>query len=205
MTSPFWAAQAAYRKAIAPWFDRSWLMHRAKVKPKGYPGDAILTAIYDRLPKSPGIGGYLISTSSTPSWKAVPARLRAVREFSSTSLDRRDGDVVGAERRLRTVPRVYGGLRNPRGARPRVTCIDSDQERWISELAKRCAPERKMPDVSCVKYNALRMSSAKRNVEVFGRPDIIYSIGLFDYITDRHLVPILKGPGGDARRLRFST
>ena len=38
--------QERFRAEIAPWFDRSWLMHRAKTKPRGYPGDyQLLTAM----------------------------------------------------------------------------------------------------------------------------------------------------------------
>ncbi len=52
--------QTEYREMISPWFDRSWFMHRAKVKPCGYPGDyLILQEIYKRAAKSQGIGGYL--------------------------------------------------------------------------------------------------------------------------------------------------
>jgi hypothetical protein len=43
-----------------------------------------------------------------------------------------------------------------------------------------------------VQYNALRMTSPRRNVENFGRPDIIYSVGLCDYLSDRVLVPLLQ-------------
>jgi hypothetical protein len=48
------------------------------------------------------------------------------------------------------------------------------------------------------------MRSARTNISRFGQADIIYSIGLLDYIPDRHLVPILQGlrgtlkPGGVA-------
>lgn len=189
------AAQAAYRSAIAPWFDRSWLMHRAKVKPKGYPGDyAILTAIYDRLPKSPGIGGYLdLYFLNTQLGRAVPARLRAAREFLIQELERRGGEVSVLNVACGPCREYTEDFEIPRGVRPRITCIDSDQEALDFARRNLALLNGRMPDMSCVRYNALRMSSAKRNLEAFGRPDIIYSIGLFDYITDRHLVPILKG------------
>ena len=47
--------------------------------------------------------------------------------------------------------------------------------------------------MNCVCYNALKMASAKSNIEKFGKPDIIYSVGLCDYIPDRYLIRILQG------------
>ena len=46
------------------------------------------------------------------------------------------------------------------------------------------------------------MTSAVVNVERFGRSDLIYSVGLCDYIPDKYLIPMLEGwrgslsPGG---------
>ncbi len=166
-----------------------------QVQADGYPGDyAILTAIYDRLPKSPGIGGYLdLYFLNTQLGRAVPARLRAAREFLIQELERRGGEVSVLNVACGPCREYTEDFEIPRGVRPRITCIDSDQEALDFARRNLALLNGRMPDVSCVRYNALRMSSAKRNLEAFGRPDIIYSIGLFDYITDRHLVPILKG------------
>ena len=187
------AAQAAYRAAIAPWFDRSWLMHRAKFKPKGYPGDyAILTAIYDRLPKSPGIGGYLdLYFLNTQLGRAVPARLRAVREFLIRELGQRGGEVSVLN--VACGPcREYGRMKFP-AVRPASPASTATRERWSSpartSLTGRepmCPPGTTLP------------SSAKRNIEAFGRPDVIYSIGLST--TSR--TGIRADPQGSARRRR---
>ena len=37
------------------------------------------------------------------------------------------------------------------------------------------------------------MTSSSANIRRFGRSDIIYSVGLCDYIPDEYLVPLLKG------------
>jgi hypothetical protein len=44
-----------------------------------------------------------------------------------------------------------------------------------------------------VRYNALRTRSAKKNIELFGRVDVLYSAGLCDYLTDDTLIPMLSG------------
>jgi hypothetical protein len=46
--------------------------------------------------------------------------------------------------------------------------------------------------VDTVRFNALRMTSSRHNRERFGRPDIIYSVGLCDYIPDQYLIPMLR-------------
>ena len=48
-------------------------------------------------------------------------------------------------------------------------------------------------DLSCVCYNALKMTSPENNRRQFGSPDIIYSVGLCDYLPDRYLIRILDG------------
>ena len=51
-------------------------------------------------------------------------------------------------------------------------------------------------------YNALRMVNAERNIREFGHFDVIYTIGLLDYLTDDVLVRLIKSlydtlhPGG---------
>jgi hypothetical protein len=72
------AHRRAFQQRIAPWFDTSWMMRRAKAKPRGYPGDfELLTAIYDGVPKSTGLGGYLdLYFLHSDLAQAVRARMR---------------------------------------------------------------------------------------------------------------------------------
>jgi len=189
------AAQAAYRHAIAPWFDQSWFMHRAKVKPMGYPGDyLILNAIYDRLPKSSGIGGYLdLYFLNTELGRAVCTRLKAARDFVLAEIARRSGDVSLLNIACGPCREYAEGLPHPPNVHPSVTCIDAEPEALDFVRDNVAVLGNGTPDLNCVQYNALKMSSTKRNIKHFGRPDVIYSIGLFDYLTDRHLVPMLRG------------
>ena len=59
------------------------------------------------------------------------------------------------------------------------------------------------PDqVAFRQYNALKMVNAQRNLREFGRQDVIYSVGFFDYLADEVLVRLLAAmyelltPGG---------
>lgn len=187
-------AQARFRSAIWPWFDQSWFMHRALVKPRGYPGDyELLTAIYNRQPKSKGLGGYLDRYFlNTTLGRAVPARMRAVRQFLLNELESRNGAVSILN--VASGPcREYTEQFFPTFGQPvRLTCLDSDQmaldfvtDNVVPHIADRI-------QVDTVRFNALRMTSARHNRERFGRPDIIYSVGLCDYIPDQYLIPMLR-------------
>ena len=103
---------------------------------------------------------------------------------------------------------------NPSNAEVVVTCVDSD-EGALEYIRRHVSKQAPRPDdvSSCIRHNALRMRSADSIIKIFGRNDIIYSVGLADYIPDKLLVPMLRGwreavgPGGtvyvafkDARR-----
>jgi predicted SAM-dependent methyltransferase len=59
-----------------------------------------------------------------------------------------------------------------------------------------------MDKVQFRQYNALKMVNHERNLQEFGAQDIIYSVGLFDYLSNDVLVKLLKAlydllkPGG---------
>jgi hypothetical protein len=186
--------QDAFREAIAPWFDQSYLMERAKTKPRGYPGDYVmLLAMYDRLPNSSGLGGYLdMHFIECELACAVRGRMRAVRQFLVEELARRDGEVTIVNIACGPCREFVARLEHPANVCPRITVVDSDQE-TLDYVAENVSGVNGAPKLHCLRYNALRVGSTKRNIEAFGRPDIIYSVGLFDYIPDRLLVPMLRG------------
>jgi SAM-dependent methyltransferase len=199
-------AQFRFREAIAPWFSRSWFIHRALVKPRGYAGDfELLAAMYDGVPKSLGIGGYLdLYFFSTKLGRAVPARLAATRQFLLDELSRRRGKVSILNVASGPCREYVGGFPGAENCEIHITCVDIDPEA-LQFVKERVAPP--LPanvELTYVAYNALRMASAKANLERFGASDIIYSIGLCDYISDRTLVRLLAGwreslaPGGVA-------
>ena len=187
--------QSRFQEIISPWFDRSWFMHRAKTKPQGYPGDyKILAAIYDGRAKSRGIGGYLdLYFLNTALGRAVAARLHAARDFLAEELRRRRGEVSVLNVACGPCREYAGGLEQPDGCHVRLTCIDYDREALEYVGARVTAVSTGFSDIRFTRYNALRMGSAKANVRLFGKSDIIYSIGLCDYIPDKSLVPMLRG------------
>jgi len=187
--------RARFRKQIAPWFDRSRLMHRAKTKPRGYPGDyKLLAAMYDELPISLGIGGYVdLYLLRSVLARAVRARMAALRSFLAEEASRRRGDLLALNVACGPCREYLVGVEIPRESRLRVVCIDQDEEA-LEYVKTQVAPATgDRVELRCARYNALRMASADATVQRFGRADVIYSIGLCDYIPDRHLVRMLQG------------
>jgi extracellular factor (EF) 3-hydroxypalmitic acid methyl ester biosynthesis protein len=187
--------QTRYREAIWPWLGQSWFMNHALSKPRGYAGDyQMLNAIYDAVPRSKGLGGYLDRYFlNTALGRAVPARLRLARSFLLNELARRHGDVAVLNVACGPCREYLGGLGPARDGSTTVTLIDNDPLALDYVQANVAPLIGEGARFNFVRYNALRMTSAAVNVERFGRSDIIYSVGLCDYIPDKYLIPLLQG------------
>jgi extracellular factor (EF) 3-hydroxypalmitic acid methyl ester biosynthesis protein len=197
--------QRRYREAIWPWFGKSWCMQRALTKPRGYPGDAmLLTVIYEGVAKSSGLGGYLDRYFlNTTLGRAVPARMWEARRFLMDELGHRRGRVHVMDVACGGCREYLGGFEPSAERETSFTCIDNDPETLEFAKAQTQAALTKSGISSrFVRYNALRMVAAESNVRRFGRSDVIYSVGLCDYIPDEYLIPLLAGwreslnPGG---------
>lgn len=196
--------QSRFQNTIDPWFRQSWFMERARTKPRGCPGDyALLNAIYDRQPKSSGLGGYLdLYFLGTELGRAVPARMESARRFLNDQIANADQDLRIMNVACGPCREYFVGLDHPASHNVSIVCIDSDAEA-LEHVESRLSSANIGAALSFVNYNALRMRSAERNLKKFGAQDIIYSIGLLDYVPDRFLVPILHGlreslsPGGN--------
>jgi hypothetical protein len=185
------AAKRRFRDAIQSWFDQSWFMERAKRKPRGYAGDfETLIAIYDGRIRSTGMGGYLDAYFlNTDLARAVCARLEAVHEYLCRNLKpglRVLNVACGPGREydeqfLEACPGIE------------LTCIDTDEDALNCSASRFQGVPEEQVQLRMVKHSALRMTSAAHNEKLFGNPDLIYSVGLCDYIPDRFLIKILAG------------
>lgn len=188
------ATQTRFRETIQPWFSQSWFMRQALTKPRGYAGDyEILTRLYDGLPVTLGFGGYLdrhflLSELGT----SVPLRLQMVREFLiEEARQRREMSVLN----IACGPcREYAvDWELPADCQVKVVCADADALA-LDYVRTQVVP--KLPstiDMTLMQHNALKAGNTALNLKLFGRRDVIYSVGLFDYIPDRLLVRMLAG------------
>lgn len=188
-------AQARFREVIAPWFNKSWFMHRGLSKPRGYPGDyELLTGIYEARARSTGLGGYLdLYFLDTDLARAVVGRAASVKEFLTAEADRRSGDISVVNVACGPCREFINGLDLPDGCHMQVTCVDYD-EAALDHVRTHVQPHTGWGlDLQPVRHNALRMINGEANIRKFGRPDIVYSVGLCDYIPDRMLISMLRG------------
>ncbi|MGE4003552.1 MAG: hypothetical protein AB7I48_25470 [Planctomycetaceae bacterium] len=188
------AVQTRFRDAIGPWFNQSWFMERALSKPRGYPGDyVLLSAIYDNVPKSRGLGGLLdLYFLDQTLAHGVRTRLAGVRRFLTAEVLRRQAPLSILNVACGPAREYADGFVCD-GHPVHLTCIDMD-EQALEYVQERVAGQPRVEvDFECVCYNALRMASSKSTVAKFGRSDVIYSVGLCDYIPDDFMIRILRG------------
>lgn len=193
----------SFRESIAPWFSRSWFMDRALQKPCGHPGDyQMLEAIYDRQAQSEGIGRaldlYFLQTALAA---AVTGRKNWIRDFLKAFLPS-----CGSSPRILDI--ACGSCREIRelagtGYEPfQLSALDFDQGALDFSKAMLERTPVLVGELTTVKQNVLRMTSATRNIKQFGLFDLIYSVGLYDYLPDKILVRLLSAtaqmlvPGG---------
>ncbi len=196
--------QERFRAETATWCNQSWIIHRARTKPRGFPGDyQMLSAIYDGVPLSRGLGGYLDRLClKMDLGRAVDARLRDARQFLETELSQRNGEVSILDIASGPGREFRGGIPTNSDTKVHVTCVDSDAGalQYVRRHVAKTTPANMT--FECVRHNALRMRTEEAIVKTFGRNDIIYSVGLADYIPNRHLIPLLRAwreslnPGG---------
>lgn len=198
------SARHRFQQAIRPWYEQSPLMRHAQEKPYGYAGDyEMLISIYENRRLGRGIGAYLDHYFlNTELGRAVPIRLRDIQMFLLKEAERREGEIQVLDVACGPAREYSHGFFLPTHCTYEVTLIDQD------ESALNYVRQQVMPYVPAnvhmhpIRHNALRMMSGSSNRRHFGEVDILYSVGLCDYIPDNILVKLLRGwretlaPGG---------
>ena len=186
--------QEGFRKRTEPWFKLSWIANRARTKPSGFPGDYdMLIKLYDEATPARGLGGYLdLCILDLPLARAVRARLAEARKVLIREIQARTTDV-------RVLDIACGPCREyldwPLDEATRsveIVALDSDPQAIAYADQQVAAQLAGSTTLRAVRYNALRTRSAKATIRKFGKFDVLYSVGLCDYLSDEHLVPMLR-------------
>ncbi len=185
--------QAAFRERTAPWFSQSWIAQRARSKPSGFAGDfEMLVKLYDQKTPARGIGGYLdLCIQDLPLARAVRARLASARATLLQEIAARSGSI-------RILDIASGPCREyldwpecGKETSVEVVAMDNDLEALAYVASHVCPQLPRNTALKPVRYNALRTRSSETTIEAFGKFDIVYSVGLCDYLTDEHLIRLL--------------
>ncbi len=197
------AEQMAFREKTARIFSKSVLMHHARTWPRGYPGDyEILEQIYDNAPLSKGIGCYLDRYFlSTTLAVAVRERKETLREILRKELRTREKPKV-LDIACGSCREIFELALDVVKSSAFVTCLDYDADTFTFAGPRLSGAGIPAGQVKYRRYNALKMANHERNVREFGMHDVVYSVGLFDYLGNEVLVNLFKSfyallvPGG---------
>src|SRR4030042_1348542 len=212
-------ARIEFREKTNPILSKSFFINRVRTWPQGYQGDyKTLEGAYRNIPLSEGIGYYLdLYLLNLPLAHAVRNRLKKLKEILRNELlDRQKPSVLNIACVL--CREVFELAPEIEKSGAKITCIDLDNDA-LSFAANRLSYTNvstlTSDQINLRKYNALRMFDHELNMSEFGKQDIIYSVGFFDYLESEFLSKLLGTlyamlkPGGkliasfkDAKRYR---
>ena len=188
--------QTRFREAVKEWLLQSRLGGHALRRPSGFVGDHhMLKMLYDREISTRGLAGYidLWLSEQMDLARAVRGRLRSLREYLF------DYFMLFPRGEIRVLDVASGPCREfidlpvPSGRTVNVTALDTDPTSF--DYVRRDVVPRASKNTSFrfEQYNVLRTKNASAVQRLFGEFDLIYSVGLCDYISDKTLIAMLRG------------
>ncbi|MEW6417847.1 MAG: class I SAM-dependent methyltransferase [Nitrospirota bacterium] len=199
-------ARIEFREKTNPILSKSYCINRTRTWPQGHQGDyKTLEGVYRNIPLSEGIGYFLdLYMLNVSLAHAVRNRIKKLKEILRNELrDRQKPSVLNIA--CGSCREVFELAPEIEKSGAKFTCIDLDNDA-LSFAANRLSYTSISPlasnQVNLRKYNALRMFDDELNMNEFGKQDIIYSVGFFDYLPSDFLVNMLGAlykllnPGG---------
>ena len=195
-----------FRGKTHPILSKSYCLNRARTWPQGYQGDyKTLEGMYRNTPLSQGIGYYLDAYAlHFPLATAVRNRIKKLELILRDELKQRKYPNV-LNIACGSCREVFELASDIEKSGAKFTCLDLDDDA-LAFSANRLSFTSISPvtseQVVLRKYNAVRMFDHELNLNEFGMQDIIYSVGLFDYLPTDFLVTLLRAlyrliaPGG---------
>jgi SAM-dependent methyltransferase len=186
--------QAEFRKFTDSIFQQSYFFRRARQWPRGYSGDyETLEQNYQGVPiESEGIGMYLDNYFLT---RTLAEGVRERKEFLSELIlkeleSRSEGQRIlnigcGSSREIFDI----GKRINKFGSQ--ITFLDYDEEAVNYSKLLLYNGGIDISEFGFEKYNAFKLTSVEETKSKFGKKDIIYSAGLFDYIKTDGLLKMI--------------
>lgn len=184
-----------FRHLIGTWVYKSAIVKHAFEKPRGYPGDyKMLEIVYNNKPISKNIGMYFDNNFlKSPYAVAVRIRKDRLREmlqsfFNEIKLNK-----------LNILNIACGSCREIKELLPNLktknfitfNCFDWDEEalKFSQDILLPIAP--KNIAFKFIKEDVMNIVKNASTAQSFGKQDLIYSIGLIDYLPDRVLKKLI--------------
>jgi hypothetical protein len=179
-----------FRLLIGVWAYKSPFVKNGFEKPRGYPGDYLmLEAVYSNRPHAKGIGFcYDKYFLNSPYAVAVRYRKDKLREILKKYIKDSNQEnlkifniACGSCREIKELPpEVF------KGRKITFTCIDWDEEALaFSKQAVKTLPEN--VKFHFIKEDIFKIIKDSNFINSIGNQDLVYSIGLIDYLPDRIL------------------
>lgn len=196
----------SFRKLVGVWVYKSLIVRRGFEKPRGYAGDyEMLEIVYNDKPLSRGLGKYFDNNFlKSPYAVAVRIRKDRLREILQEYIDSAKAEKVrildiacGSSREIRELL-----LRTKTKNEVIITCLDWDNEALKFSQDALLPNKPKNINLKFVQEDVMNLTKNGKAEEGCGRQNLIYSIGLIDYIPDRMLKKLIQAwyqlllPGG---------
>lgn len=197
-----------FRDMLGGWIYQSQIMKHALEKPYGYPGDyKLLEIIYDNQELAQGIAKHFDRYFLDNAYAiAVRNRKDLMREILKNFIQERI-----TQREIKTLNIACGGARELRDlfienihyqGRLEITCLDFDQEA-LTYAEKTLQPFTNQAAFHFVKEDVIKLVNHPEKKNLYQDQDLVYSIGLADYLPDRILKKLIHfsweitKPGGE--------
>lgn len=179
-----------FRLLVGTWAYKSPIVKRAFEKPRGYPGDYLmLETVYNKQTFGKGIGFYFDKYFlCNPYAVAVRYRKDKLCEIIKKTIQQSTQKTIkiiniacGSCREIKELPREIF-----HGKQVRFTCIDWDQE--ALDFSREALKEfSSIAEFNFIKEDIMTIMKDIGLSRTFEKQDLVYSIGLIDYLPDRIL------------------
>lgn len=196
------AIKKEFRILVSPWAYKSLIVKRSYDKPRGYPGDyRVMEAIYNKniiSPKADNLGRYFDEYFlNNPYAEAVRNRKDVLREYLRTFISSRTNVRIlniacGSCREVRELLSDINMVTSLVGKKVLISCLDWDDEALEFSKAELCKINASSVELEFVKEDIFQIFKNRDFFQKHGKYDLIYSIGLADYLPDRVIKKIVE-------------
>lgn len=184
-----------FRQLVGTWIYKSAIVKRAYEKPRGYPGDyKMLEIVYDNEPISKDFGIYPDNCFlKSPYAVAVRMRKNRLREILLSFINESRSNKIHildiACGSCREIKELLSNLKTQ--SIVTFNCLDWDEEalRFSQDVLLSIKP--KNVEFKFIKEDIMNLIKNDKSSESIGEQDLIYSIGLIDYLPDRVLKKLI--------------